>query len=290
MVATLLVLAPFLWAMAVKGVSKKLELQMLEIGSNSQAIVLPLLLLRYFVALTAVGWVVSRYVHIAVGFLLVIAIVVVFVSLAAKPVIAFYHRIENHFVTNLNSRQAQNSFAIPEELENSFYMDSCTMTAYSPWSGKTLRECGIRKLFGVNVVSLERAGIIYDLPDKKTQLLPGDRVTLIGSEDQVSKVRSQITVEPDMLIHDHSDHNINNYTMVIPEGHALVGRAIKDARLMMIYNALVIGIKRGDKTMFNPSGNEVFEAGDLVMFISPQNIDVNELLDHYEETVGTEQE
>jgi CPA2 family monovalent cation:H+ antiporter-2 len=102
MVATLLVLAPFLWAMAVKGVSKKLELQMLEIGSNSQAIVLPLLLLRYFVALTAVGWVVSRYVHIAVGFLLVIAIVVVFVSLAAKPVIAFYHRIENHFVTNLN--------------------------------------------------------------------------------------------------------------------------------------------------------------------------------------------
>jgi CPA2 family monovalent cation:H+ antiporter-2 len=290
MVATLLVLAPFLWAMAVKGVSKKLELQMLEIGSNSQAIVLPLLLLRYFVALTAVGWVVSRYVHIAVGFLLVIAIVVVFVSLAAKPVIAFYHRIENHFVTNLNSRQAQNSFAIPEELENSFYMDSCTMTAYSPWSGKTLRECGIRKLFGVNVVSLERAGIIYDLPDKKTQLLPGDRVTLIGSEDQVSKVRSQITVEPDMLIHDHSDHNINNYTMVIPEGHALVGRAIKDARLMMIYNALVIGIKRGDKTMFNPSGNEVFEAGDLVMFISPQNIDVNELLDHYEETVGTKQE
>jgi CPA2 family monovalent cation:H+ antiporter-2 len=169
-------------------------------------------------------------------------------------------------------------------------MDSCTMTAYSPWSGKTLRECGIRKLFGVNVVSLERAGIIYDLPDKKTQLLPGDRVTLIGSEDQVSKVRSQITVEPDMLIHDHSDHNINNYTMVIPEGHALVGRAIKDARLMMIYNALVIGIKRGDKTMFNPSGNEVFEAGDLVMFISPQNIDVNELLDHYEETVGTKQE
>ena len=290
MVATLLVLAPFLWAMAVKGVSKKLELQMLEIGSNSQAIVLPLLLLRYFVALTAVGWVVSRYVHIAVGFLLVIAIVVVFVSLAAKPVIAFYHRIENHFVTNLNSRQAQNSFAIPEELENSFYMDSSTMTAYSPWSGKTLRECGIRKLFGVNVVSLERAGIIYDLPDKKTQLLPGDRVTLIGSEDQVSKVRSQITVEPDMLIHDHSDHNINNYTMVIPEGHALVGRAIKDARLMMIYNALVIGIKRGDKTMFNPSGNEVFEAGDLVMSISPQNIDVNELLDHYEETVGTEQE
>ena len=267
MTATLLVLAPFLWALAVKGVNKKLEAQMLEIGSNSQ------------------GWVVSRYVHIAVGLLLVIAIVVVIIVLASKPVIDFYHRIEDRFVTNLNSRQAQNSFAVPEELENSFYMDRTTVTPYSPWSGKTLRECGIRKVYGVNVVSMERAGKVYDLPDKKTQLLPGDRVTLIGSEDQVSKVRDQLNVEPDMLIHDHSDHNINNYTMVIPKGHALVGRAIKDAKLMMMYNALVIGIKRGDQTLFNPSGNEKFEEDDLVMFISPQNIDVDELLGHYEETL-----
>ena len=164
-------------------------------------------------------------------------------------------------------------------------MDSTMVTPYSPWSGKALRECGIRKSYGVNVVSIERAGIVYDLPDKKTQLLPGDKVTLIGSEDQVAKVRNQITVEPDMLIHDHSDHNINNYTMVIPEGHALVGRPIKEANLMVIYNALVIGIKRGDTTLFNPSGNERFQEGDLVMFISPQNIDVGELLDHYEETM-----
>ncbi len=285
MVVTLLVLAPFLWALAVKGVSKKLESEMLEIGSNSQVIVLPLLLLRYFVALTAVGWVVSRYVHLAAGLLLVIAIVVVFVSLASKPVIDFYHRIETRFVTNLNSRQAQNSFAIPEELENSFFMDSTIVTAYSPWSGKTLRECGIRKNYGVNVVSIERAGIIVDLPDKKSLLLPGDKVTLIGSEDQVSKVRGQLTVEPDMLIHDHSDHNINNYTMVIPKGHAIVGKAIKDAKLMVIYNALIIGIKRGNQTLFNPAGFETLQAGDLVMFISPQNIDVDEMLDHYEETL-----
>jgi len=285
MTATLLVLAPFLWALAVKGVNRKLEAQMLEIGSKSQVIVLPLLLLRYFIVLTAVGWVVSHYVHIAVGLLLVVAIVVVIAVVASKPVIAFYHRIEDRFVTNLNSRQSQNSFAVPEELENSFYMDRTVVTPYSPWSGKFLRECGIRKVYGVNVVSIERAGKVYDLPDKKTQLLPGDRVTLIGSEDQVSKVRNQLTVEPDMLIHDHSDHNINNYTMVIPKGHALVGRAIKDAKLMVMYNALVIGIKRGEQTMFNPSGNEVFHGEDLVMFISPQNIDVDELLDHYEETL-----
>lgn len=283
--ATLLVMAPFLWALTVKGVKRRLESQMLAIGSKSQVVVLPLILLRYFIALTVVGWVVSRYVHIAVGLLMVVAIVVVFVVLASKPVIDFYHRIEEHFVTNLNSRQSQNSFAIPEELENNFYMDSMTLTPYSQWAGRSLLECNLRRDHGVYVVSIERAGKIYDLPDKKTLLLPGDKITLIGNEDQVSKVRDRITVEPDMLIHDHSDHSINNYTIVIPAGHALVGRPIKEAKLMLIYNALVIGIKRADRTLFNPSGHEVLQANDLVMFVSPQNIDIDELLNHYEETL-----
>ncbi len=285
MTLTLLAMTPFLWALTVKGVNKRLMAEMLEIGSSSQVIVVPLLLLRYFVALTTVGWVVSRYIHIAAGFLIVIAIVVVLVSLVSKSVIGFYHRIEDRFVSNLNSRQAQSSFAIPEELESSFYMDSCTVTPYSTWAGKTLRECGIRESYGVNVVSIERAGVIYDLPNKKTLLLPGDKVTLIGNEDQVSKVRNQIAVEADMLIHDHSDHNINNYSLIVPEGHALVGRPIREAKLMDIYNALVIGIKRGEQTIFNPSGDETFQEGDLIMLISPQNIDIDELLDHYLETL-----
>lgn len=286
MVATLLVIAPFLWALVVKGVNKKQIGAMLEIDRNSQAVVLPLMLSRYFIALFTVGWVVSKYVHLAIGLLLVLTMVIVGITLAAKPVTRFYHKIEDRFVSNFNSRQAQISFEIPEELEKDFFMDRILVTPYSQWAGKTLKDSNFRQRYGVNAVSIERAGKVFDLPDKKMQLLPMDKVTFIGNEEQLSKVRAELEVESDMLIHDHSDHNINNYTLTIPQGHALAGRTIQDAKLMVIYNAMVIGIKRAKDSLFNPSADTVLRAGDVVLLISPMNIDPQELLDYYAETIA----
>lgn len=282
---TLLVMSPFLWALIVKGVHKHELNQLLETDRNSQLVVLPIMLSRYFLALSLVGWVVSNYVHLAVGLLLVVGLVVVVVAVAAKPVTNFYHRIENRFVTNLNYRQSQISFEIPEELENNFSMGLMTVTPYSSVSGKTLRECGFRRDYGVNAVSIERAGKVFDLPGKETMLLPCDKITFIGSEDQLAKVRAIVEVEPDILIHDHTDHNINNYTLTIPDNHPLDGRSIEEARLMMIYNAMVIGIKRQNHSLFNPSADTLLKSGDILLLISPRDLDPVELLDHYAETI-----
>lgn len=286
MVLTLIGIAPFLWALVVKGVYYHQISDLLENDRSSQVVVVPIMLSRYFIALAMVGWVVSQYMHIAVGLLLVITLVVVFATAAAKPVTRFYHRIEEHFVNNFNSRQAQISFEIPEELAKDFFMDQVVVSPYSPWAGKTLKEAGFRKEYGVNAVSVERAGNVIDLPDKKTVLLPCDKITFIGNEDQVAKVRDVLEVEPDMLIHDHTDHSINNYTMIIPEGHALVGREIQDAKLMVIYGAMVIGIKRAKASLFNPPSNTVLEAGDVLLLISPRNLAIEEIVDHYAETVS----
>ena len=285
MTATLVIIIPFVWALLVKGVSKKKIAELIENDRSSHVVVLPIMILRYFLALAFVGWVISQYVHIAVGLMVVIVVTVVITSVASKPATRFYHRIEDHFVTNFNSRQAQISFEIPEELANDFFMDRILVTPYSPWAGKTLKESGFRKDYGVNAVSIERAGKIYDLPDKKMMLLPGDKITFIGNEEQVAKVRDVLEVEPDILIHDLSDHNINNYTILIPEGHALVGRTIQQAQLMVIYNAMVIGIKRNRESLFNPGANTKLEAGDVLLLISPRELVVEEIIDHYDEAI-----
>lgn len=285
MIITLVIVAPFLWALMVKGVNKKMIRSLVENDRSSHVVVLPILVSRYFIGLFMLGWIVSQYVHLAIGLLLVITIVLLFATAATKPVIRFYHRIEDHFVSNFNSRQAQISFEIPEELAKDFFMDRITVTPYSPWAGHSLKESGLRKDYGVNAVSIERAGKVYDLPDKKMMLLPGDKITFIGNEEQVSKVRDVLEVEPDMLIHDHSDHNINNYTMVIPQGHALAGRTIQNAQLMVIYSAMIIGIKRATGSLFNPGADTVLHEGDVLLLISPQNLSVQEIVDHYSDTI-----
>ena len=130
MIATLLIMAPFLWALAVKNVNRERIRKMLHTYNHSQVAVIPLLALRYFITLFIVGWVVSTYVHLAVGLLVVVAIVIVMAVLMSRRATDFYNRIEDHFVTNFYQRQAQNSFKIPESLEKNFIMERMTPVSH----------------------------------------------------------------------------------------------------------------------------------------------------------------
>ena len=276
MMLTLLIMAPFLWALAVKNVNRDRVRKMLQAYNHSQVAVIPLLALRYFLALFFVGWVVSKYVHLAVGLLFVIAIAVLFILLLTRRATDFYNRIEERFVTNFYQRQAQNSFQIPESLEKNFLMERMTVTPYSPLAGTTLLHSRLRQDFNVNVVTVERAGKIYDLPEKEMLIMPSDRLTFLGNEDQLAKVRSVVEVEPDMLIHDHSDHEINTYRLEVSETNPLVGITIRDSGFTSKYNAMVIGIEHGKDYIVNPQADTRFRVGDIVWFVSPNDLKIKE--------------
>ena len=250
--------------------------KMLQAYNHSQVAVIPLLALRYFLALFFVGWVVSKYVHLAVGLLFVIAIAVLFILLLTRRATDFYNRIEERFVTNFYQRQAQNSFQIPESLEKNFLMERMTVTPYSPLAGTTLLHSRLRQDFNVNVVTVERAGKIYDLPEKEMLIMPSDRLTFLGNEDQLAKVRSVVEVEPDMLIHDHSDHEINTCRLEVSETNPLVGITIRDSGFTSKYNAMVIGIEHGRDYIVNPQADTRFRVGDIVWFVSPNDLKIKE--------------
>ena len=276
MLITLFLMAPFLWALAVKNVNRDRVRKMLQTYNHSQVAVIPLLALRYFLTLFVVGWVVSRYVHLAVGLLFVVAIVVVLGVLLSRRATDFYNRIEDHFVANFNQRQAQHSFQIPESLEKNFLMERMIITPYSPLAGVSLGNSQLRQEYQVNVVTVERAGKVYDLPDKDMLIMPADRLTLLGSEDQLAKVRTVIEVEPDMLIHDHSDHEINTYRLEVAADNPLVGVDIRNSGFTTKYHAMVIGIERGRDYMVNPMADTRFRAGDVVWFVSPKELKIKE--------------
>ena len=268
---TLVIMAPFVWAVAVKNVSKERLKQMFETYRHSQAVVIPMLLLRYFVALFFVGLVVGRYVNLAVGFLLVIAVMVVLVVLFSRRANGFYVQIEERFFSNFNSRQAQASFRIPKGMENEFVMERLRMTQYSPLAGKTLVEGQLRDRYGANVVTIERGDNIIDLPEKDELLMPGDLVTVIGTEEQVSKIRAAIEVEADMLVHDRTDHELHMYRYRVDADGPLCGMEIKNSTLSH-HRAMVIAIERGGQKIVNPVRDTVFLPGDMLWFVSPEEM------------------
>lgn len=273
---TLVLMSPFLWAIAVKNVSREKIRHMLSAYHYSQAAVIPLIALRYFIALFFVGLVLASYVHLAVGLIIVLAIIVVAIVLLSRRATDFYNRIEERFIANFNQRQAQNSFKIPESLEKDFNMERMLLTAYSPFAGKKLCDSNLRSEYNVNLVSIFRAGKVIDLPHKDTVLLPGDRVTVIGSEDNLARLRPVVDVESDILVHDHSDNEMNIYRLEVKSDSPLVGFDIARSKFQDKYHSLVIAIEREDQYMLNPSARVAFEVGDVVWFVSPNDFQVQD--------------
>ena len=274
LVVTLALMSPFLWAVAVKNVSRKKIKQMFDTYRFSQAVVIPMLVLRYFAALLAVGAAVAGYVDMAAGFLMVIAVIVVAVVLFSRKADGLYGRIEESFTKNFNSRQAQVSFHIPEGMENEFAMERMRITAASPLAGYTLQQNDIRDRYGANIVTIERGDKVVDLPGKDEILMPADIVTVIGTEEQVSAIRADIEKEADMLVHDHSDHEMHMYRYHVEAGGPLCGMVIGTSVLATKHHVMVIAIERGGQKIVNPSRHTVFQHDDLLWFVSPEELTI----------------
>ena len=272
---TLLILAPFVWAIAVRGVNRNKIREMLDSKEFSHAIVIPTLLLRYFLALFFLALPVGHYTHLPVGLLLIIALVLATIILMSRRATSFYQRIENQFISNFNSRQAQQSFKIPTLLEKNFYLERLGVTIYSPFAGKRLVETNFRQDYGINVVSIERAGQVIDLPAKETLILPGDRLSIIGNEDQIAHLRTVLEVEPDVLIHDHSDNELNIYRLPITDESPLLGLTIAESQFSQHYHAMIIAIEHEHQQTLNPKSNHQFHSGDIVWFVSPEELDIH---------------
>lgn len=275
MVLTLGLMIPFVWALAVRNVNRQKIKKLLDSKEYSQAIVLPVLLLRLFLSLFLIGVVIGSYIHLAVGFLAILAIFVVLVVMFSKRTINFYQRIENQFVENFNSRQSQQSFKMPTLLENNFYLERIPVTQYSPFAGKKLMETSFRQDYGINVVSIERAGTVYDLPPKEMLILPGDRLSVMGNEDQISHLRSVLDVEPDMLIHDHSDNELNIYRLSVHDSNPFLGQSISESQFAQHYHAMIIAIERDSHQILNPRSTTIFQENDVIWFVSPEELDIS---------------
>jgi CPA2 family monovalent cation:H+ antiporter-2 len=157
-------------------------------------------------------------------------------------------------------------------MENEFAMERLRMTPASPLAGKSLEQADIRIRYGANIVTIERGEKVIDMPAKTEIMMPADVLTVIGTEEQVASIRGDIEKEADMLVHDHSDHEMHMYRYHVEAGGPLCGLAIGTSSLATKHHAMVIAIERGGQRIVNPSRHTIFQHDDLLWFVSPDEL------------------
>jgi len=136
----------------------------------------------------------------------------------------------------------------------------------SSLAGKVIRNVPFRAEFGVTIAAIGRAGRVIFNPDPDTQLFPGDRLVLMGPQEEISKAETMIRMVEDPV----SPENAQVVSLLearVPEGSAVVGRNLKDIGFRQVYGCMVVGIRRQGRHIITPGPAETLEKGDVLLVL-----------------------
>lgn len=262
---TIIIIAPFLWALALRRVAVK-EVEILFKERKYRGPIMMMIFFRIGLAIFYIGFLLNIFFSPIIAFFaLVTALGIYFIF--PKQLHIQYHKIENHFLKNLNTRDEvsiKRRYAGLTPWDG--HMTTFQIAKESNIAGKTLEELRIREEMGINIAFIKRGEIMVKIPSKNERLFPGDEICVIGSDAQVK--------EFDNYLHQHEfdpPKNIKKTEIVLQQLELkrddFVGKSISQSRIRERTNGMVVGIERSGKRLLNPESNLILEKDDVLWVV-----------------------
>jgi monovalent cation:H+ antiporter-2, CPA2 family len=261
---TLLILSPFLWALAFRRTHGELYAKVWREPSRRAPLVV-LMVLRMILAVLFIG-IVFKSMYSFKAALIGVSITVIILLIMAGKIKRFYGKIESRFFNNMNERENSNiqkSKLAPWDT----HISTLVLKEDSKYLGQTLEESAIRENFGINIAKIERGDITINVPNKDDRLYPYDKVFLIGEDEQLKRfetdlIANQLNFNPNKKGHDIA----LNYIVINPDNE-FIGKSIQESNIKALCRGIVVGIERGNQRILNPSSNLTFEESDKVWVV-----------------------
>ena len=160
---------------------------------------------------------------------------------------------------------------LPEKQAKNFYLEDRVISSDSDFVGKTLLELQLREKYDVNIVSIVRGKTVINLPSRHTVLYPADKITIVGSDESVTEVKSHVEMEDEMIKTIKHREPMDLYSLQITEKHPFNGKSINEADIRNKYQALVIAIERNDDHLMNPESSEIMCTDDTLWLVCEES-------------------
>ncbi|MET0760117.1 MAG: cation:proton antiporter [Flavobacterium sp.] len=270
---TIVIISPFLWALSLRRVAVK-EVAILREERKYRGPILMMILLRMVLALFYIGFLLNIFFSPGIAFImLIVAVVVYFVF--PKKLNAQYHKIEDHFLKNLNARELKKSIRSRSDLTPwDGHMTTFEIAPTSNIAGKTLEELSIREQLGINIAFVKRGEITINIPSRNERLFPGDEICVIGTDTQVAAFKkyldqNEIDIPPTAT---ESDIVLQQLELI---NEAFIGKSIRDSELREKTRGLIVGLERGGKRILNPESKLILEKNDILWIVGSKKLLAN---------------
>ncbi len=267
-VITLLLMAPFLLALAMPA-SRKTERERL-VAANAHFDV-PLIVMTVFRLLLALGFIIytisaihSMRVGWIVGLVIFIALLGTFSGRLRKRL----QHMEMRFFDNLNERELRRS-GKNNNLVSDMHLAFMTVGYGCPFVGDRLMDSNLRKRYGVNVASIQRGGHTLLVPNGTMRIFPGDTLGIIGTDDQIESVLPVMERADDSEPDSPAMADIKLTNVQLSPASPLIGKTSATGQLRDKYKVLLVAIQRPDGTYMHPDGTTQFESEDVLWIVGP---------------------
>ena len=267
---TLVVLSPFLWALSLRRVAVN-EVAILLEERKYRGPILMMLLLRVLLTTFFIGFLLNIFFSPIFAFIaLIVALVVYFVF--QKKLNAQYHRIENHFLKNLNAREITKAKRSRSDLSPwDGHMTFFDIATESNIAGKTLEELKIREQIGINIAFIKRGDIMINIPNKNERLFPNDEICVIGTDVQVKEFKSYLD-QHEIDVPDTLTETEIVLRQIELKNESYIGKSIRDSKLREKTSGLVVGIEKKGKRILNPESDVVLEKDDILWIVGNKKL------------------
>jgi CPA2 family monovalent cation:H+ antiporter-2 len=260
---TLLMLSPFLWALAIKSPSEVYH----GIFNKPQYknMLYMIRLIRLGLAGFFIGLLLQRFFSLYTGIVfttLIISLLIIF----SKKIQALYSKLENRFFTNLNQREIETSRINRIELAPwDAHIVPVVVPPIAACIGKSLQELRWRESIGINIVMIKRGDLHLPAPDKDQKVFPYDELLVLGTDLQIQRLKVLIRPEQNVPFTEAEDVELYNY--MVNEGSLLVGKTIRNTGLREMANALVVGIENRNNRILNPESDMQLQENDMLFIV-----------------------
>ena len=270
---TLVVLSPFMRPLLLKHCFTPKFWELWNDRQFNRAPLLAIVLFRLAAVIVIVTVAVNQHYHASIAVLIGIVAAVLIFLVFSRQLKNRQQALESTFFDNLNSKADAAEKKRPKYagalLSRDLHLAEITIPDRSEWGGKNLLQLDWRRRYDVNVASILRGTRRINIPPADLPLFPGDRVQLIGTDEQLRRFSAALSDERARIqaLPPTTDKEMVLRQIAVTAGSSLVGTSVTGSGIRKDDRCMVVGIDRGEDDLLKPVPELVFQEGDVVWVV-----------------------
>ena len=276
--------APFLYALVRRPISDNSYQQLWNGSKFNRVPMIGIAILRLILGASIVGSMMGGILHWSGPIVSISATALIVAIAMSRSARQRSSVLEATFAANLSQRERRAQQGRPKYagrlVERDMHLSDFTIPVGVSWAGSTLAELGLGKKYDIHVASVLRGNKRINIPSGGTRILPGDRLQVIGTDQQLAAFGKALEAEAQKTANatpasDAEEMKLRRITL--SKASPYVGRTLKDSRIRENYHCLIVGIENeAQDSLIAPQPGRIFQAGDIVWVVG-EDFDLNRL-------------